>query len=56
MERVLALHTLSIRSTPFNDEALGSDDSNICSTESGQRCSAQSIACQVTDQGTVNFW
>jgi hypothetical protein len=56
MERILALQALSAGVTSYNNELLGSDTSNQCSSESGQKCSAQSIACIDIDQGTVDFW
>jgi hypothetical protein len=56
MERILALQALSTNIKFSNDELLGSNDSNACSSESGHKCSAQSIGCIDTDQLTVDFW
>jgi hypothetical protein len=56
MERILALQALSTGVTSYNNELLGSDTSNQCSSESSQACSAQSIGCIDVDKGTVDFW
>jgi hypothetical protein len=56
MERILALQSLSTNIKFSNGDLLGSDDSNICSSESGLKCSQFSAQCQTTDQGTVDFW
>jgi hypothetical protein len=55
MERILALQALSTSIMSFNDELAHSSESNTCSTEFGI-CSTMSVACQDTDQTTVNFW
>jgi hypothetical protein len=57
MERILALQALSTNVSSFNDQVLeGSDESNLCSSESKGGCSSQSIQCVTVDQGTVGFW
>jgi hypothetical protein len=59
MERILALQALSTNMS-FNDNVLeGSDESNVCSSESKGGCSSQSVGCNgglTVDQGTVGFW
>jgi hypothetical protein len=57
MERILALQALSTGISFGNEVLEGSDESNVCSSESKGGCSSQSIGCGgATVDQTVGFW